>query len=253
MSKKEIDPFGGRPLCGAPTKNGWTCKKHALPNRTRCASHGGNIPAVIAAAHTRGMMAADRFMAKLQEIAFDDSQPPAVQLEAIKQGLIHAGFSGKQQIELTVEKGKTFDDVLEGVLIDIDEDEEGRPDYSVPTADSNVVDAEVVEDVEDEPVRNRRDAAAFREVDRAERKRIAPKRQRPTLSDAERAAQERDLLAQTPPEPETLASKLDREQYLLARDRGANFSSRGMGRPIGEGEGDGDGGRRARSSRADLG
>ena len=187
-----------------------------MPNMTRCASHGGNIPAVVAAAHTRGMMAADRFMAKLHEIAFDDSQPPAVQLEAIKQGLVHAGFTGKQVVELTVSKEKTYEDVLEGVLVDVAEDTDEDP---------NVIDADVVEDAEAyERDRDRRVAEV------AEREGVAPKRKRPLVSNEQRAVQERDLFEQAPPEPETRASQLTREQYMLARERGDNFSSRGLGR-----------------------
>ncbi|MDH6237895.1 hypothetical protein H4V99_002640 [Cryobacterium sp. CG_9.6] len=191
--------------------------------------HGGAAPQVRAAAQVRLLMRADDLMSALLRIALDDKLPLQHRLVAIRDGLDRANLAGKQEIEIGVTTNSTFDDVLEGVLIDVAEE------------DLNVIDAVVVD--EEDAVQSRRDVSVFREVERQ-------KRQRRAATNAERAEQERELFAQAPPEPETRASKLTRAQYLLAREGGANFSSRGLGVDAAEA---GDGRRKARSSRADLG
>ncbi|PXA68530.1 hypothetical protein CTB96_18235 [Cryobacterium arcticum] len=183
--------------------------------------HGGAAPQVRAAAQVRLLMRADDLMSALLRIALDDKQPVQARLVAIRDGLDRAGLASKQEIEIGVTARPTYEDVLEGVLVDVAEDRDEDP---------NVLDAEVVDDTEEREKDHDR-----READRAERKALTPQRTRPKVSTEERAAQERELLAQSPAEPETRASQLTREEYMLARDRGANFSSRGLGRNSGQG------------------
>lgn len=221
MSNKSLNPIHGVTLCTARRRNGQPCGNRPINGAAVCRMHGGAAPQVRAAAQTRLLMRADDLMSALLKIAMDDKQPVQTRLAAIRDGLDRAGLGSKQEIEIGVTARPTYEDVLEGVLVDVEEDTDDEP---------NVIDAEVVEDAEaHEQDRDRREA------DLAERRAMIPKRKRPTVSNEQRAAQERELIVQAPPEPETRASRLTREEYMLARQRGANFSSRGLGRNSGQG------------------
>jgi hypothetical protein len=237
MSDKSLNPLHGVTLCKARRRNGQPCGNRPINGATVCRMHGGSAPQVRAAAQVRLLMRADDLMSALLKIALDDNQPVQARLVAIRDGLDRASLAGKQEIEIGITARPTFEDVLDGVLVDVEEDTDDDP---------NVIDADIVDDTEArEQARDRREAAA------AERNAMTPKRKRPPVSNEERAIQERDLIAQAAPEPETRASRLTREEYMLARERGTNFSSRGLG---GQAQARADqGSRRARSSEADLG
>ncbi|WP_104195224.1 hypothetical protein [Cryobacterium sp. M25] len=191
-----------------------------------------------AAAQVRLLMRADDLMSALLRIALDDKQPVQARLVAIRDGLDRAGLASKQEIEIAMTPKRTYEDVLDGVLVDVAEDTDEDP---------NVIDADVVEDAEAyERDRDRRVAEV------AEREGVAPKRKRPLVSNEERAVQERDLFEQAPPEPETRASRLSREQYILARERGDNFSSRGLGMTADQARVAASRRGKARSSQADM-
>jgi hypothetical protein len=234
---KSLDPIHGVTLCKARRRNGQPCGNRPINGAVVCRMHGGSAPQVRAAAQVRLLLKADDLMSALLKIALDDKQPVQVRLVAIRDGLDRANLAGKQEIEIGVTARPTFEDVLEGVLVDVEEEGDDDP---------NVIDAQVVDDTEE-----RERARDQREAETAVRREMAPTRKRPKVTNEQRAAQERELLTQATPEPETRASRLTREQYMLARQSGANFSSRGLGRE--DSQATEHGPRRTRSSEADLG
>lgn len=188
----DIEAFAERPLCNAPTKHGGPCQSRAMRNSTRCRSHGGNTPAAIDAARVRALRQADPLMAKLHAIAFDDTKPPQVQLEAIKHALkVTGAFETAKSIEIDVvgTGERTFMDFVGDALVDVEEDDD----------DPNVWDAEVIEDDDttplvpredfDAPPMSRHDRAVFREVER-NRRTVSPgdARSRTERLNAEREA-----------------------------------------------------------------
>lgn len=168
------------------------------------------------------MMAADPLVAEVHKIAMDAKQPPNVRVEALKLALKLTGaFEGKQTVELSVlgaPKAMTFADLTGSALVDVAETDEGDlyveyqdgrtklvpraaiddrtgvfmdldmedEPLALPAARSeDIVDAEVVEEWH-EPVRTKRDRAAFAETDRA--------RRAPAQTNEERARVEAELI-----------------------------------------------------------
>lgn len=86
--------------CVAIKTNGERCRKYAIMGSTVCKTHGGSARHVVSKARTRIEMTSNRLMGKLIEIAFDDSKPAAVQLDAIKDGLNRAGLKPREQVEV---------------------------------------------------------------------------------------------------------------------------------------------------------
>lgn len=76
------------------------CRKIAIYGSNVCRNHGGSARQVVSKARVRVEMASNRLMGKLIEIAFDDSKPAAVQLDAIKDGLNRAGLKPREQVEV---------------------------------------------------------------------------------------------------------------------------------------------------------
>ena len=223
----EIEAFAERPLCNAPTKSGGPCQSRAMRNSTRCRSHGGNTPAAIDAARVRALRQADPLMAKLHAIAFDDTKPPAVQLEAIKHAIkVTGAFETKQGIELEVvgaPREKTFLDFVGDALVDVEEDDdEPLPAIEYP----DVVDAEVVTD-DEPPLLTRHDRAAFAEVERSRERRVRPG----GMTDEQRARAEAQAMAElkrSDAADRQADVDRDREAMLLAKANGTwNPSSRG--------------------------
>ncbi|MDL5351587.1 hypothetical protein [Microbacterium sp. zg-YB36] len=197
-------------------------------------------------------MQADNLMAALLKIALDDKQPVAARLVAIRDGLDRANLSGTQAVELTVEKGRTFEDITSDVVADLVMDDHG--DY--------VEDAYVVEEFEAERTPlvprdpdavydgNRHDRRAFAEVEqgRAEERR---RMNRTGLSAAERKRLEAEALAQHQSTSTSLVDPtIARAAYLAALDNGATTEeAEAAGRAAGS---RGTGERRARTSEATM-
>ncbi|WP_344066059.1 hypothetical protein [Microbacterium pumilum] len=133
-------------------------------------------------------------MAKLHAIAFNDEMPPQVQLEAIKHALkVTGAFEAKQSVEIDMigkPREKTFEDFAMEALVDVlqpgddgyEEDllEKLQWHRQALTEDSNVIDAEVIEDVivsraklspDEPPIQNRHDRALTAEVAQSQRTR----------------------------------------------------------------------------------
>lgn len=86
--------------CTAMNAKGNRCRKIAIYGSNVCRNHGGSARQVVSKARVRVEMASNRLMGKLIEIAFDDSKPAAVQLDAIKDGLNRAGLKPREQVEV---------------------------------------------------------------------------------------------------------------------------------------------------------
>jgi hypothetical protein len=103
--------------CVASNSKGERCRKFAIAGSTVCRTHGGATRHVVSKARIRVEMASNRLMGKLVEFAFDDTKPPAVQLDAIKDSLNRAGISKPAQVEVGPIKPheEIFDDIAGGV------------------------------------------------------------------------------------------------------------------------------------------
>lgn len=209
-------------VCTATRRDGSQCTNFAIKGATVCRMHGGSAPQVRRAAQVRLLMQADNLMAALLKIALNEKLPVQHRLVAIRDGLDRANLAGTQNVEVTVEKGKTFEDFIGDALVDVEDDD-----------DPNVYDAEVVEDefstplVPRDEVQNRHDRAVFAEVERTRQRRARPG----GLTDEQRARTEADLLAdQRHAEHLEQQAEIDRdrEAMLLAKMNGTyNPSSRG--------------------------
>lgn len=231
MTKKGLDRLQSRTVCTAKRRNGSQCLNYAIKGATVCRMHGGSAPQVRRAAQVRLLMSADNLMAALLKIALDEKQPVQARLIAIRDGLDRANLAGTQNVEVTVERGKTFEDFVGEAIVDLTDDDYG--DYP------EIEDAVVVDD--EPPLRNRHDRAAFREADRAKQTPHGPLRLPPT-ADYEAARREQAAEPEDDEPEDAVGAHMTREQILLAKQAGTyNPSSRGTAR---------DTTRRARSSRA---
>lgn len=86
--------------CTATNAKGKRCRKIAIMGSTVCRNHGGSARQVVSKARVRVEMASNRLMGKLIEVAFDDTKPAAVQLDAIKDSLNRAGLKPRDQVEV---------------------------------------------------------------------------------------------------------------------------------------------------------
>lgn len=86
--------------CVAIKTNGERCRKYAIMGSTVCKTHGGSARHIVNKARVRVEMASNRLMGKLIEVAFDDTKPAAVQLDAIKDSLNRAGLKPREQVEV---------------------------------------------------------------------------------------------------------------------------------------------------------
>ena len=191
-------------LCTATRRNGEPCTNFAILGAPVCRVHGGNLPSVRRAAQVRLLRSADRLMAELLDIALDKKQPVQARLIAIRDGLDRANLGAKASVEVTVEKGKSFDDVVEASLVVIDGNDDGTNEF-------DALDAVIVEedDEPEPPVQNRHDRAAFREHERA--------RQSPPDPEQEPAATVRAIPKYRPKRSEDdAANQRSREAYMEA-------------------------------------
>ncbi|MFC8682556.1 hypothetical protein ACFT30_13635 [Microbacterium ureisolvens] len=158
-------------------------------------------------------------MAKLHAIAFNDKMPPQVQLEAIKHALkVTGAFEAKQTIQVDVGTNeRTFADFVGDAIIDVEEEDWDEAQLALPPsqADVDVVDADVVDDYDEQPIQNRHDRAAFAEVERAK---PAPRRSR---KQAEADAEEAAVFAEQERRESFNKANKRREAFLLALDAGA--------------------------------
>lgn len=86
--------------CVGTNQLGERCRNWAIPGGRVCKFHGGATRHVVDKARIRVQMASDRLMGKLIEMAFDDTRPSSVQLEAIKDSLNRAGLKPREQVEV---------------------------------------------------------------------------------------------------------------------------------------------------------
>lgn len=127
-------------LCTATRRDGQPCTNFARLASTVCRMHGGSAPQVVRAAQVRLLMASDRLMAQLLLIAEDKSEPTPVRLAAIRDALDRAGLGAKQQIEIDA-KVETWEHKADAAVVDW-----GELAELMPPADTNVVDAELVDE-----------------------------------------------------------------------------------------------------------
>lgn len=144
-------------ICTARRTNGEACRKVAIKGGTVCMTHGGAAPAVRAKARTRLEMAADRMAKALLGIAEDADAPANVKLAAIRDALDRAGLSAKTAVSVEVGPTPVWEQVLTEMIEGGSRAESraarGVPDSGLPDwlADElNVVDAEIVDEGEDE-------------------------------------------------------------------------------------------------------
>lgn len=174
-------------LCTATRRNGTPCGNFAILGAPVCRVHGGNLPAVRRAAQVRLLKTADLLMAELLDIALNKKIPVQHRLVAIRDGLDRANLGAKASVEVTVEKGRSFEDVTADVVMDLVIDDEDS---------TEVIDAEVIEFDEPETDEERweREDAQHQRVKEIERmKRGQPTSTAPDLN-AQRARQEADAI-----------------------------------------------------------
>jgi hypothetical protein len=98
------------------SRTGERCRKWAVLGTEPgvCATHGASAPQVKRKARERVEMASNRLMGKLIEFAFDDTKPPATQLEAIKDSLNRAGLRPPAEIVLS-QGDKPYEEIFEHI------------------------------------------------------------------------------------------------------------------------------------------
>lgn len=111
--------------CVATNSKGERCRKFAIAGSTVCKTHGGSARHVVNKARVRVEMASNRLMGKLIEVAFDDTKPAAVQLDAIKDSLNRAGLKPREQVEVgpITPFEDVFSDIVAGPPIDVETSE----------------------------------------------------------------------------------------------------------------------------------
>ena len=120
--------------CVATNVKGERCRRYAIPGGRTCKTHGGATRHIMEKARIRVEMASDRLMGKLIDIAYDDTRPAAVQLDAIKDSLNRAGLTKPAQVEIGPTKPfeQVFDDIGTYRVNDA-----GREDDSLSNYDSS--------------------------------------------------------------------------------------------------------------------
>lgn len=124
--------------CVATNQLGERCRNWAVHGARVCKYHGGSTRHIKEKARIRLEMASNRLVGKLVEIAFDDTRPAAVQLDAIKDSLNRAGLTKPAQVE--VGPIKPFDTVFDSITSERVDSGIDRVDYqhdSEPLASSD--------------------------------------------------------------------------------------------------------------------
>jgi hypothetical protein len=99
--------------CVATNSRGVRCRKFAIYGSTVCRMHGGAVKRVKEAARIRVENASNRLMRKLIEFAFDDTNPPDVQLKAIQNSLDRAGLKPPAEVVLSQGDKQPYEEVFE--------------------------------------------------------------------------------------------------------------------------------------------
>lgn len=187
--------------CPATSKRtGERCKRFCAQGQRTCRFHGSATRRAKTAAAKRIAQASGYAAEMLVEFMADPEVDVQLRTRIAQDLLDRSGVNSKQVLELTVEKGRSFDDVIEASLIEV-----GTPD------EIDVLDAVIVEedDEPEPPVQNRHDRAAFREHDRA--------RQSPPEAEQEPAAAVRAIPKDKPKRSEDdAANQRSREAYMEA-------------------------------------
>jgi uncharacterized protein YeeX (DUF496 family) len=102
--------------CVAKNSRGEQCRKFAIYGGRVCRTHGGATRHVKEQARIRVEMHSNALMGKLIEIAYDDTRPASVQLDAIKDSLNRAGLTKPAQVEVgpMTPQEEIFTDLLAG-------------------------------------------------------------------------------------------------------------------------------------------
>lgn len=231
MSQVWRDGRSPKVTCTARTVSGNPCKKPPIKGSNVCRTHGGAAPQVRAKAQVRILMSADAAAAKLIEMIHSKKIDDRTKLLAVKDLLDRAHLGGTQSIEVGVTK-RSFEDVSADVVMDLfGVDEEGDP--LALTAATSIMDADVVEDEDDNERWEREDVARERAAERS--RMIDTRRALPPTSDATRTRREQEeaaALAQAGTVPTWVEEQaadhrsydpeagLTREQLLLRRGTG---------------------------------
>lgn len=237
-------------VCTARRTNGQPCSNFAITGANVCRTHGGAAPQVRAKAQVRILMASDLAASKLIELMSNPKVDDRVKLAAAKDLLDRANLAGTQNVQIGVAQPKTFEDWVGEAMVDVDPEDD----------DPNVIDAEVIEDdapllprdVDDAPVQNRFDRAAFAEVERSRERRVRPG----GMTAAERKRAEDAALAgvQAAQSAGDEAERIrQHEAMLIAKANGTwNGSSRGEAMREAAARTQASGKRRARTSEATM-
>lgn len=207
--------------CTAMSKHtGQQCGRYAMKGLRVCVMHGGATRQAKAKAAERIQQASGYAADLLVEMMANPDIDVKTRTQIAQDLLDRSGVNSKTILQIGVEQPKSFLDFVGDALVDVGAD------------DSNIVDAVVIEDDDaplvprDPEVQTRFDRAAFAEVERA---RLEPARNAPERARME--TEERASLA-GPISPEDHDQRPDRrmsrEEHLLAKEAGYNFSSRGQ-------------------------
>lgn len=103
LRTEQLESNQARRCTAHSSRTGEQCRKWAVLGTEPgvCATHGASAPQVKRKARERVEMASNRLMGKLIEFAFDDTKPPATQLDAIKDSLNRAGLRPPAEVVLS--------------------------------------------------------------------------------------------------------------------------------------------------------
>jgi hypothetical protein len=107
-------------LCTAKKRNGEPCGNPPIPGGTVCRYHGGAAKHVRAAADARLQNATYGLVGVLVNLAQDPDVAAGDRIRAASTALGFAGYKAGATVEVTVER--SWDHVLDSVLVDVDED-----------------------------------------------------------------------------------------------------------------------------------
>jgi hypothetical protein len=140
------DLMQSRTLCTARRRNGEPCQNAPMKGSTVCRMHGGAAPQVRRRAQQRLLEASDLAAAKLVTMMQDKTLPPAVQLAAARDLLDRAGVASPDELVVSLGSARpSWDDVMEGVLVDVDPGDSRIVHTGWPVEE--VLDAEVLDGV----------------------------------------------------------------------------------------------------------
>ena len=106
-------------FCKAKKSNGEPCGNAPIRGGTVCRYHGGAAPAVIAAARVRLAMASRSAVDVLVDMLKDESVAPRDRIKAATEVLSRTGINQGIEVQMNV---RTYEDVLDAVLVDVEED-----------------------------------------------------------------------------------------------------------------------------------